>query len=327
LRCHLQRGKSDPREGGLKITAVLSSNTPCFSFEFFPPKSDEGVVSLMQTAAALVPLKPGFVSVTYGAGGSTRTRTIDLVKAMKRELGLESMAHLTCVGATVDELRSVLRELQLAKIDNVLALRGDPPRGEARFTATEGGLAHASELVELLQSEFDFCVGGACYPEKHIEAVDLASDLRFLVLKVQAGARFLITQLFFDNEQYYSFVERARRVGIDVPIIPGIMPITNADQVARFANLCGASIPPLLRRELDARRDQPEAILDLGVAYATLQCVDLLSAGVPAIHFYTLNKSPATRAVVSALLAARPWGRSAGRRYLEGSEASVNSLL
>lgn len=305
----------------MRITDILRDNKPSFSFEFFPPKSDEGVVALMKTAAALQPLNPAFVSVTYGAGGSTRSRTIDVVKSMKRELGLEAMAHLTCVGATVDELRTVLHDLEEAQIDNILALRGDPARGDSHFIPPQNGLAHASQLVELVGSEFDFCIGGACYPEKHIEAVDLTSDLKFLAAKVQAGAQFLITQLFFDNERYYLFVDRARRMGIDVPIIPGIMPITNADQVARFTNLCGATIPPRLLSELEVRRDQPEAVLDLGVAYTTLQCVDLLSAGVPAIHFYTLNKSPAARAVVSALLAARPWERSAGRRYLEGIDA------
>jgi len=305
----------------MRITDILRGSKPCFSFEFFPPKSDEGVATLMSTAAALQPLKPAFVSVTYGAGGSTRRRTLDVVKAMKRDLGLEAMAHLTCVGATIDELRAVLHDLEEAQIDNVLALRGDPPRGDMHFLPPTGGLAHASELASLVGSEFNFCVGGACYPEKHIEAVDFASDLKFLVDKVHAGAEFLITQLFFDNEQYYLFVDRARRMGIDVPIIPGIMPITNVEQVARFTTLCGATIPAKLMSELNARRDQPEAVLDLGVAYATLQCVDLLSAGVPAIHFYTLNKSPAARAVVSALLAARPWERSAGRRYLESVDA------
>jgi methylenetetrahydrofolate reductase (NADPH) len=218
--------------------------------------------------------------VTYGAGGSTRARTIDVVKAMKRDLCLEVMAHLTCVAASTGELRAVLNEIQSADIDNVLALRGDPPGNAQQFIPTPDGLAHASDLVELVCTEFGFCVGGACYPEKHIEAIDLATDLKYLRTKVDAGARFLITQLFFDNEKYYEFVERARRAGIDVPIIPGIMPITNAEQVARFTTMCGATIPSRLRSELEARRDQPEAILDLGVAYATLQCVDLLSAEI-----------------------------------------------
>jgi methylenetetrahydrofolate reductase (NADPH) len=309
----------------LKVTDLLSKSYPCFSFEFFPPKSDEGVTALMKTAETLLPLQPAFVSVTYGAGGSTRARTIDVVKRMKQGLGLEVMAHLTCVAATTGELRGVLSEIKAAGIDNVLALRGDPPSGAEQFVPQRDGLAHAADLIELVKAEFEFCVGGACYPEKHIEAVDFASDLGFLRSKVDAGARFLITQLFFDNEKYYSFVERARRVGIDVPIIPGIMPITNAEQVARFTTMCGATLPQKLLSELDARKGQPEAILDLGVAYATLQCVDLLSAGVPAIHFYTLNKSPASRAVVSALLAARPWERGAGRRYVDSADFIITA--
>ena len=311
----------------MRIDQILTRNRPCFSFEFFPPKSDEGVAALMSTAAELKPLDPAFVSVTYGAGGSTRTRTIEVVKAIKNSLGLEAMAHLTCVGASVTELREVLSELREAGIDNVLALRGDPPRGETKFSAPADGLAHGADLVKLVSSEFPFCVGGACYPEKHIEAVDFATDLQFLKTKVELGAKFLITQLFFDNEAYFSFVERARRAGIDVPIIPGIMPITNSDQIARFTSMCGATIPLRLAAELATRKDQPEAILDLGVAYATLQCVDLLAAGAPAIHFYTLNRSPASRAVVSALLSARPWERSGGRRYIEDSASAFESAF
>ncbi len=263
----------------------------------------------MQTAATLQPLKPAFVSVTYGAGGSTRARTLDVVIAMKRELNLEVMAHLTCVNSSVSELRTVLDHLKRTGIDNVLALRGDPPKGQQQFQTPPDGLAHASDLVKLVVSEFGLCVGGACYPEKHLEAVDLTTDIRWARAKVAAGARFLITQLFFDNERYFSFVRRARQMGISVPIIPGIMPITNTEQVKRFTEMCGAAIPAKLLAELDRRKDDPEAVLDLGVAYATLQCVDLLARGAPAIHFYTLNKSPASRAVVSALLAAEPWKR------------------
>lgn len=303
----------------MKITEILAERQPCFSFEFFPPKNDDGVAALMQTAAALRPLNPAFVSVTYGAGGTTRARTLSVVKAMKHELAMEAMAHLTCVGSTVDGLRGILRELESAKFDNVLALRGDPPRG-GTFAPTPSGLSHASDLTRLICTEFPFCVGGACYPEVHVEAENAAADLKFLSEKVEAGAQFLITQLFFENERYYAFVERARRAGIGVPIIPGIMPITNIAQVERFTSLCGATIPQRLRDELALRRDDPEAVLDLGVAYATLQCVDLLAAGVPAIHFYTLNKSPAARAVVSALLAAKPWDRPAGRRYFGSLE-------
>jgi len=307
----------------VKINEILQTSSPAFSFEFFPPKTAEGAASLMQTAASLRSLEPAFVSVTYGAGGTTRTRTIELVKALKLDLSLEPMAHLTCASASFLELRSVLHELRTAGIENVLALRGDPPEGERHFTPQADGPAHASDLIAYIRAHYDFCIGAACYPEKHTEAIDLSSDLRFLQAKVQAGAQFLITQLFFDNERYFDFVARARRIGIDVPIIPGIMPITNVDQVERFTKLCGATIPARLRNELNARQSQPEAILDLGVAYATLQCVDLLSAGVPAIHFYTLNKSPATKAVVSALHAAKPWQRPAGRRYLESSDGVV----
>lgn len=311
----------------MKIAEILRTRRPAFSFEFFPPKSDEAMLALLETVATLRPLGPAFVSVTYGAGGSTRTRTIEVTKTIKRDLGIEAMAHLTCVGATVDELRAALGDFRSAGIENVLALRGDPPQGQATFTAVAGGLAYGSDLVRLVREEPGLCIGGACYPEKHVEALDAATDLRHLRLKVEAGAQFLITQLFFDNEQYFSFVERARRAGIDVPIIPGIMPITNLAQIERFTRMCGATIPPHLMDELEARREQPEAVLDLGVAYATLQCVDLLARGVPAIHFYTLNKSPATRAVVSALLAARPWEPAKGRRYVENADTVIESAL
>ena len=306
---------------------MLATRRPAFSFEFFPPKDEAGTDALLRTVDKLKPLQPAFVSVTYGAGGSTRARTLEVTKSIKRDLGIEAMAHLTCVGATVGDLRAILGDVRGAGIDNVLALRGDPPRGEARFVAHAGGLEHGSDLVRLVREEFAFCVGGACYPEKHPEAHDAAADLRALARKVEAGAQFLITQLFFDNEAYFGFVGAARRAGIDVPIVPGIMPITNADQIARFTRQCGARIPERLMAALDARRDEPEAILDLGVAYATLQCVDLLARGAPGVHFYTLNKSPATRAVLSALLAARPWEPARGLRYVENADAIVEAAL
>ncbi len=311
----------------MKISALLAHLKPAFSFEFFPPKDDAGTHALLETVERLRPLAPAFVSVTYGAGGSTRARTIDITKAIKRDLGLEAMAHLTCVGVDAPALCAVLDDVVAAGIDNVLALRGDPPRGQARFTPVAGGFAHASDLAALIRERYDVCVGGACYPEKHPEAHDEASDLRALAQKVDRGAQFLITQLFFDNERYFGFVSRARRAGIDVPIIPGIMPITNREQIERFTRLCGATIPERLMAELQARRDEPEAILDLGVAYATLQCVDLLARGAPGIHFYTLNRSPATRAVLSALLAARPWEPARGLRYVENADAIVEAAL
>jgi methylenetetrahydrofolate reductase (NADPH) len=207
------------------------------------------------------------------------------------------------VGSSRDDLRSVFDELRASGIQNVLALRGDPPRDAANFVPAPNGFAYATELTAMLARDYSFCVGGACYPEKHTEAPDAATDLRHLVSKVAAGASFLITQLFFDNEAYFSFVGRARAAGITVPIVPGIMPITNYEQIDRFTRMCGATIPPLLRAELETRAGEPAAIAELGVAFATLQCAELLARGAPGIHFYTLNKSPATRAIVSALRA------------------------
>ena len=217
------------------------------------------------------------------------------------------LAHVTCVGASRDELRTLFDELAAANIENVLPLRGDPPRGEAAFVAPADGFSYASELAAMLSAEYSFCLGGACYPEVHPDAPDAATDLAHLVEKVRAGAQFLTTQLFFDNDVYFAFVERARAAGIEVPIVPGIMPITDYKQIARFTKMCGATIPASLRAELEVRADEPEAVAELGVAYATLQCADLLARGAPGIHFYTLNRSPATVAVCSALRAANRW--------------------
>ena len=291
----------------MRVVDAFESGTPTFSFEFFPPRTPEGVDNLFATIAALRELAPTYVSVTYGAGGSTRELTLELVTRIKHETGIEAVAHLTCVGATRAELEATVGRLVEAGIENVLALRGDPPRGETTFQVTEGGLAYGAELVELLREVDGLCVGAACYPEGHVEATDLVADVAHLRRKVNAGAEYLITQLFFTNEQYFAFVARARAAGIDVPIVPGIMPITNLDQIERFTSMCGASIPRDLARGLDARRDDPQAVLDLGVAYATAQCADLLRRGAPGIHFYTLNRSPATRAILSALRMTRPW--------------------
>lgn len=293
----------------MRISSILPVRWPHFSFEFFPPKTDGGVENLLRTVASLRVLEPTFVSVTHGALGSNRARAVEVAKRIKAELDIEVLAHLTCVGRTKDELRDVLRELEAAGIENVLALRGDPPQGQEQFAATPGGFRYASELAGLIASEFPFAIGGAAYPEKHPEAPSPAADLAALVEKVRAGAEFLITQLFFDNESYFAFVEAARGAGIEVPIVPGIMPITNYEQIARMTKMCGASIPPRLLAELEARRNEPEAVTDLGVAYTALQCADLLARGAPGIHFYTLNQSPATRAVVSALLASLPFRR------------------
>jgi methylenetetrahydrofolate reductase (NADPH) len=282
---------------------LAGEGEPSFSFEFFPPKTDEGERNLGRALAELSRLEPTFVSVTYGAAGSEtqKRKTVDIVAAIKAEHGLEAMAHFTCVGATVEELRDMLDLMRDAGIKNVLALRGDPPAAQTEWTATEGGLSYSRELIELIRDEYDFAIGAACFPEVHIHAESAESDLRYCKEKVDAGARFLITQLFFDNVIYWEFVGRARDMGIDVPIIPGIMPITNFEQIKRFTSMCGATIPDGLLRELGLRADQPDAVAGLGVAYATLQCADLLAKGAPGIHFYTLNRSTATRAILSAL--------------------------
>jgi methylenetetrahydrofolate reductase (NADPH) len=309
----------------MRIDDILAtSDEPVFSFEFFPPRTPEGERMLQGTLRTLQALEPSFVSVTYGAGGSTRDRTVEITKWIKQDLGIEAMAHLSCVGTTRAELIEILDEVAAAGIDNVLALRGDPPRGESEWRPHPGGLSYSTELAQLINEEYDFCIGAACFPEVHPEAPSLEHDLRFLSEKIAAGARFLITQLFFDNALYFDFVEQARAFGIELPIIPGIIPVTNAEQIKRFTSLCGASIPPVLLEQLDLRVEDPDAVLQLGVAYATLQCADLLRRGAPGIHFYTLNRSPATRAIVSALRLHRPW--DTGQDRSAARDAGVGAL-
>jgi methylenetetrahydrofolate reductase (NADPH) len=292
----------------MRIDSLFAHDEPLFSFEFFPPRDDEGAERLFATIAALRDLAPAFVSVTHGAGGSQRDdRTVRLVERINLETGLLPMAHLTCRDSTVEDLLAEIRRYREVGIENVLALRGDPPNGEGRFVACEGGLSYGSELVRLVSTQADICVGAACSPEKHVESASLEDDVRAARQKVDAGASFLITQLFFDNSRYFNFVDRARAAGIGVPIVPGIMPITNVDQVYRFTAKIGASIPEALRAALETRADDAAAVIQLGVAWATLQCSELLRAGAPGIHFITLNRSPATRAILTALRIARPW--------------------
>ena len=291
----------------MRITDALATSRPFFSFEFCPPKDEEGSRQLFSAIEALQSLRPAFVSITYGAGGSTRARTVALAKQIQHEIGLTVVAHVTCTGATRAELRALFDDLARAGIENVLALRGDPPRGSERFEALPGGFAHAADLIAMLRRNYDFCIGAACYPEKHPEAPSLRADLEHLKEKVDAGAEFLVTQLFFENAAFFDFERQARATGIVAPILPGLMPITNFDQIKRFVAMCGATIPPKLHVEMTLRKGDREAVEALGVAYASMQAVALLQAGVPGVHFYTLNKSPATRAIVSSLLAASAW--------------------
>jgi methylenetetrahydrofolate reductase (NADPH) len=276
------------------ITEILARRRPVFSFEFFPPKTDDGQRTLEQTIALLKEDEPDYISVTYGAGGTTRERTLEVTSWVK-DLGLEAMSHLSCVGEPTEGLISILERIEAAGIENVLALRGDPPRGQPGWTPHPGGLRHSVELIRLIRERFDFAIGAACFPEVHPDAPDRAADLGYAREKVEAGAGFLITQLFFD------FVEDARAAGIEVPIIPGVMPIINYGQIRTITGMCGATIPPSLERELERRADDPDAVMQLGVAFASLQCSQLLAGGAPGIHFYTLNRSPATRAILAAL--------------------------
>jgi methylenetetrahydrofolate reductase (NADPH) len=289
----------------MRIEQILDERQPVFSFEFFPPKTPEGEENLRTALDDLKADGPAFVSVTYGAGGTTRGKTVDIVKSIKQDHGIEAMAHFSLVGQSVDDLRRQLDEIAGAGIENVLALRGDPPMGETEWTAHPEGLHYSIELIEMIKRDYDFCVGAACFPEVHPDAPSPEEDLRYLKRKVDAGASFLITQLFFDNQDYFNFVEEARGAGIDVPIIPGIWPVTNYGQIKRIADLCKSRFPDRFEAELQERRDDLHAVTDLGVAYATLQCIELLEKGAPGIHFYTLNRSPATRAILAAL---RSWG-------------------
>jgi methylenetetrahydrofolate reductase (NADPH) len=294
----------------VRIDEILATaEAPIFSFEFYPPKTEDGWQNLRHALKSLTVLQPDFASVTYGAGGSTRDRTLEVTQWLKGDLGIEAMAHLSCVGATREDLCQILDGIAGAGIENVLALRGDPPRGEAEWRPHPGGLRYSTELAQLISERYPFGIGAACFPEVHPDAPDLGHDLRYLRQKIDSGVSFLITQLFFDNELYFAFVEEARGAGIEAPIIPGIMPITDVRQIKTITGMCGASIPASLLEQLEIRAEDPAAVLELGVSYATLQCAELLARGAPGIHFYTLNRSAATRAILSALKLLRPWVR------------------
>lgn len=283
----------------MRIRDYLASGERSCSFEFFPPKTPAGVDALFATIADLRELSPSFVSVTYGAGGSTRDLTIDLVTRIKRETGIEAMAHLTCVGHGREEIRATLARLAEGGIENIMALRGDPPKGAQNFVRPDDGFGYGSELIGFIKEDpdLDFCLGGGCYPEVHVECADADSDLANLSTKVRAGADFLVTQLFFDNASYFDFVARAREAGITVPIIPGIMPVTNnLDRLERF----GAKIPQALRERIAACPDEA-AVIAAGIDWATEQCRELIEHGVPGLHFYTLNRSRSTARIVRNL--------------------------
>jgi methylenetetrahydrofolate reductase (NADPH) len=285
----------------MKIGDLLKTGKKSFSFEFFPPKTDEDAARLMKAAEALRALDPAYISVTWGAGGSTRRKTLDLVAGIKAKLGVETMAHLTCVGASRAEIDAVLQEVLAKGIDNVLALRGDPPQGETQFTPHPDGFRYANELVAHIRARWPLGVGVAGYPEGHPQTPDKKADLANLKRKVDAGADFIVTQLFFDNADYFSFVERARAAGIRVPIVPGLMPVTNVAQLKRFTAMCGAKIPAALSALLEPVKDDAEAVINAGIAYGLEQARGLMAGGAPGIHFYTLNRSRSTAEILRQL--------------------------
>ena len=293
----------------MKISEYYQKKEPTISFEFFPPKTPEGEAKLFQTVAELKSLAPSFVSVTYGAMGNTQTNTLRIVEEIKHKIGLEVAAHLTCVAHSRGEIERILGTLQEKNIENIVALRGDPPQGETQFKAPPDGFHYASELVRFIRRHprfgkaFDLSVAG--YPEGHPECKDKQKDLEHLKCKVDEGADGVVTQLFFNNEYYFDFVARARKIGIRVPIVPGIMPVTHGPQIEKFSRMCGAQIPAVIREAIVRFGDDQASIVKFGIEYATRQCEDLLRGGAPGLHFYTLNQSLATRQIYTHLHLAR----------------------
>ena len=284
------------------LRELLAGGGRSYSFEFFPPKDDEGEVQLWSAVRRLERLRPTFVSVTYGAGGTTRDRTVRITERIARDTTLTPVGHLTCVAASVTELRQVIGQYADAGVRNVLAIRGDPKGGPGSpWVSHDEGLDHAVDLVRLLRRLGDFCVGVAAFPDKHPESVDLDHDARVLVDKARAGAEFAITQLFLDATAYVGLVDRVRALGCDLPIIPGIMPITSVAQVHRFAELSGVVVSQRVVERLQARGDDKLAVRAEGIALATELCRDLLDAGAPGLHFYTLNRSTATLEIYEGL--------------------------
>ncbi len=313
----MRGGRGPLYDSRMRISEILGGAEPCFSFEFFPPKSEEGADALFESVGDLHRLDPGFVSVTYGAAGSTRDGTVEVTTRIQQEYGIEAMAHLSVVGETVEGIETILTRFADAGIENILALRGDPPRGESGFVPAPGGLRTSAELAAFIRdypATSEFGIGASCFPEIHPEADSPEADISFLKEKVEAGAEFLISQLFFDNEVYFDWLAAVREAGIDVPVIPGILPIISRKGLHSFCAVCDARIPERLDAQLAALDGDVEAERAFGIAYAARQCEQLLAAGAPGIHFFVLNRAVSVKAVLGALLAARPWERASGER-------------
>ncbi len=287
----------------MKIPELYARPEPTVSFEFFPPKSDETEATLFaETVPALKQLNPAFISVTYGAGGSTRDRSLRVVRRLLHDFGIEAMAHVTCVGATPEHITHVLDEALSFGTQNILALRGDPPKGETEFRPTPGGFAYAVDLIRFVKARAGFAVGAACYPEGHVECPDKVLDWDRAALKVEAGAEFLITQLFYDVNDFYAMEDYLRNQrGVNVPIVPGVLPFLSTEQIKRFTKLCGSKLPDDLRRRLEALAHDDESVRQLGVEVCTELCETLLAHGVPGIHLYCLNRSPSSAGIIKNL--------------------------
>lgn len=285
----------------MKITDLFLSQDKTFSFEFFPPKDEISAVDFGINIGRLMKLSPSFVTVTYGAGGSTQERTFALVDYLQNKIGLTTVAHYTCVNATKDRVLNDLKHLEDKGIENLMLLRGDPPKGVEKYTPVVNGFRYANELIRFVGDNFDFCKAGAAYVDKHPEAISLKEDILNLKTKINAGADFLITQLFFDNRNYFNFVKMARVAGIDCRIIPGIIPITSYSQIERFTKMSAAYIPEYLIDKINSYKDNPEKSYEIGLEYTINQCKELLANGAPGIHFYTLNKSRAAVEIFESL--------------------------
>ncbi|HCS12240.1 MAG TPA: methylenetetrahydrofolate reductase [NAD(P)H] [Zetaproteobacteria bacterium] len=287
----------------MKLSDILQqTDGPLFSCEFFPPKTDKGEENLWACLDELKVINPAYISVTYGAGGTTQERTKGIVTRIQAETCLSPVAHLTCVGSTADDIAALLADYRAAGIENILALRGDPPEGMGRFEATAGGFSHATDLISFIHDRQGFSIACATYPEGHPESKGgMMDDIRYLKMKQDLGAACAVTQYFFDNEAFFRFQDAADDAGITIPIIPGIMPITNYDQIVRFSAMCGASIPERIHNRMVPVRDDLDAVKKLGIEMALEQCSGLLGSGVKGLHFYTLNKSEATIAIVQSL--------------------------
>jgi methylenetetrahydrofolate reductase (NADPH) len=303
----------------MKISNLYSTNKCTLSFEVFPPARDGSIEDLLTVVHELARLEPDFISVTYGAGGGTQHMSLEIASEIQNTIGLEVLAHLTCVQATKSDIAYILNEFKKGNIKNILAMRGDPPQGEQVFQKTEGGFGYANELVEFIKVNYNFSIGVAGYPEKHVEAPNLNVDIENLKRKVDAGADFIITQLFFDNDDFYRFRDMAQNKGINVPIIPGIFPIFNYKQIAKIASLCGAKIPAHLHDTLAGVSENNDEVAKYGTEYAIRQSQDLLDNGIAGLHFYSMNKSRHVTKIVRELYLNREVNNDSKKRITGGA--------